>query len=335
MEGLVSPILLYTGCAIGAMGIALALPRRGMNPQLLGALVAAIGAGAVLLGISLRAAQTGGLPNFNFYLFAFIALGASLRVISHPRPVYAALYFVLTIIASAGLYVLLSAEFMAFALVIVYAGAILITYLFVIMLATESPTADEVEALADYDRYSREPMLAAVIGFVLVAATTTMLARGVQSLPIAPEVSSQQQLALVPGKVEKALRQAGVIQADETIGRGPSRPDGSPGAPVIDLSPGGAGVKIAYGQGQERWVTPDHKDWPADLQITNPEGVGFALLSGAPGAIEVAGVILLMAMLGAVVLARKKVELDDAAKLAAQNRTLPDSPLSPAHGGAA
>lgn len=335
MEGLVSPILLYSGCAIGAIGIALALPRRGLNPQLLGALVAAIGVGAVLLGISLRAAQTGGLPNINFYLFSFIALGASLRVISHPRPVYAALYFVLTIIASAGLYVLLSAEFMAFALVIVYAGAILITYLFVIMLATESPTADAVESLAPYDRYSREPVLAAVIGFVLVAAVTTMLSRGVSSLPMAPEVSSQQQLALVPGKVEKALRRAGVIAADETIARGPARPDGGPGAPVIDLSAGGPGVKIAYGQGQERWVTPTHANWPAGLEITNPEGVGFALLSGAPGAIEVAGVILLMAMLGAVVLARKKVELDDAAKLAAQNRTLPDSPLSPAHGGAA
>ena len=334
MEGLVSPILLYSGCAIGAIGIALALPRRGLNPQLLGMLIAAIGAGAVILGISLRAAKTGDLPNFHFYLFGVIALGASLRVISHPRPVYAALYFVLTIIASAGLYVLLSAEFMAFALVIVYAGAILITYLFVIMLATESPTADEVEALADYDRFSREPVLAAIIGFILVASTTTMLARGVQALPVAAEVTSEQQLALVPGKIEKALRDAGVIESDERIARGPALADGRPGAPVIELGPGGRGVMIAYGDGQERWVTPSHQNWPRDLTITNPEGVGFSLLSGAPGAIELAGVILLMSMLGAVVLARKKVEFDEAIKLAAQNRRLPDSPPSPTHGGA-
>jgi len=335
LQGLVSPILLYLGCAVGAIGIAVSLPRRGINPQLLGALVAAIGAGAVLLGISLRAAQAdapgGGLPNFHFYLFSLIALGASLRVISHPRPVYSALYFVLTILASAGLYVLLSAEFMAFALVIVYAGAILITYLFVIMLATEAPTADEVESLADYDRYAREPALAALIGFVMVAAMTTMLARGVQSLQTPAQVSTQQQLALVPGKVEKALREARVIDNTETIARGPERADGSPGAPMIDLSPGGYGVQVAYGQGQVRTVTPAHKNWPADLSISNPEGVGFSLLSGAPGAIEVAGVILLMAMLGAVVLARKKVELDDAAKFAAQSRMLPDAPLSPGH----
>ena len=52
-----------------------------------------------------------------------------------------------TIIASAGLFLILSAEFMAFALIIVYAGAILITYLFVIMLA-------KPEGSATYDRIS-------------------------------------------------------------------------------------------------------------------------------------------------------------------------------------
>lgn len=335
MDGLVSPILLYLGCAIGAVGVCMALPRRGLSPQLLGALIAAVGVGGVFLGLGLRSAENGTLPNFHFYLFTILALGSALRVISHPRPVYAALYFVLTIVASSGLYVLLSAEFMAFALIIVYAGAILITYLFVIMLATESPTADQVEALAEYDRYSREPVLASVVGFILVAGMTTMMARGVQTLPPPTEVSTQQQLAMLPGKVERALRQAGLMTADERIARGPDRADGSPGAPLIDLSSGGYGVQIAYGQGQVRTVGPDHPDWPRDLYVTNPEAVGFALLNGAPGAIEVAGVILLMAMLGAVVLARKKVELDEAEKLAAQARHLPDSPLSPVHGGAA
>lgn len=333
LDGLVSPILLYVGCAIGAVGVCMALPRRGVSPQLVGALIAAIGAGAVFLGIALRTADSGGLPNFHFYLFTLIALGSALRVISHPRPVYAALYFVLTIVASSGLYVLLSAEFMAFALIIVYAGAILITYLFVIMLATESPTADEVEALAEYDRYSREPALAAVVGFVLVAAMTTMLAKGTPALAVPTEVSTQQQLAFIPGKIDRALRQAGLMSDDERIARGPERADGTPGAPMVDLSPGGYGVQVEYGDGQTRLITPSNPKWPKDLDVTNPEGVGIALLSGAPGAIEVAGVILLMAMLGAVVLARKKVELDEAEKLAAQSRTLPDSPLSPAHGG--
>ena len=72
--------------------------------------------------------------------------------------------------------------------------------------------------------------------------------------------------------------------------------------------------------------------------MSNIEGVGFTLLKDHPGSIEVAGVVLLMAMLGAVVLAQKKVELDERAKLAAQNRSLGDeftpqnSPLmAPSH----
>ena len=136
---LASPILLYVGCALGALGLALALPRRGLSPQIIGAMVAGVGLG--VLFVAMGVSNPSHLPNYNFYIFSVIALGASLRVISHPRPVYAALYFIMTILASCGLYVLLSAEFMAFALIIVYAGAILITYLFVIMLATETPTA--------------------------------------------------------------------------------------------------------------------------------------------------------------------------------------------------
>ena len=63
----------------------------------------------------------------------------AIRVVTHPKPVYSALYFVLTVFASAGLFVLLWAEFMAAALVLIYAGAILVTYVFVIMLAAEAP----------------------------------------------------------------------------------------------------------------------------------------------------------------------------------------------------
>src|SRR5687768_6717952 len=133
----------------------MALPRRGINPQVIGGLVAGAAVGLLVLIMSWRAAPV--LPNIYFYVFSAIALGAGLRVISHQRPVYAALYFILTVIASAGLFVILSAEFLAFALIIVYAGAILITYLFVIMLATQAPMAEDAEVLADYDAVSREP----------------------------------------------------------------------------------------------------------------------------------------------------------------------------------
>jgi NADH-quinone oxidoreductase subunit J len=327
LQALISPILLYAACVLGAVGVALALPRRGNSPQLIGALIGALALGVVFIALAVptgRNAGLGGYPNFNFYLFSAIALGAALRVISHPRPVYAALYFILTIIASAGLYVLLSAEFMAFALIIVYAGAILITYLFVLMLATESPTADQVEALADYDRYSREPLMAAIVGFLLVAMTTTMLAKGVSAMPQPQGYAAGHRLEQLPRKVETSLREAGLMQRDETIAR-----DADENylidlydAKGTELWPGS--VTIAFGNGQTRVVRTDDPKWPKDLALTNVEGVGFTLLAEHPGAIEIAGVVLLMAMLGAVVLARKKVELDDRAKFEAQKRSLAD-----------
>lgn len=338
MDGLISPILLYGGCILGALGVCMALPRRGLSPQIIGALIGALALGLVLVGLGVKAGPAG-LPNFNFYLFAFIALGAALRVISHPRPVYAALYFILTILASAGMYVLLSAEFMAFALVIVYAGAILITYLFVIMLATETPTADQVEALSEYDRYSREPVMATVVGFMLVAALTTLIGTGVTQLTPPTTTAAMRSIDDLPGRVDAALRSARLMDADEKIAT-----EGD--SPLIDLAPdsGRVGsVTIAYGDGftKKRILTTENPKWPKDLSVSNIEGVGFTLLRDHPGSIEVAGVVLLMAMLGAVVLAQKKVELDERAKLAAQNRSLGDeftpqnSPLmAPSHQGA-
>ncbi|HVU65391.1 MAG TPA: NADH-quinone oxidoreductase subunit J [Phycisphaerales bacterium] len=319
MDGLISPILLYSGCVLGAIGVCLALPRRGLSPQVIGALLFALAFGVLMLALGLKAGR-GGLPNFNFYLFSFIALGASLRVISHPRPVYAALYFILTILSSAGLYVLLSAEFMAFALVIVYAGAILITYLFVIMLATETPTADQVEALSEYDRYSREPLVATVVGFLLVAGVTSLMATGVRGIAAAPVASAAANISDMPVRVETALRSAGLIGENEHIAN-----ETQTQVPAINLAPedGSPGyVIIAYGEGRTQRITTNDPRWPKDLQLSNIEGVGFSLLKDQPGSIELAGVVLLMAMLGAVVLAQKKVELDEQGKLAAQRRSL-------------
>lgn len=318
MLTLASPILLFAASVVGALGIALALPRRRVSPQLLGALIAGLGLGGAFLALGLRSDR---LPDFMFYVFSVIALGSALRMISHPRPVYAALYFILTILSSAGLYVLLSAEFMAFALVIVYAGAILITYLFVIMLATESPTADQIESLAEYDRYSREPVMATVTGFVLLAGLTTMIGVGASRLSPAVKAADGSRLALLPHKVEKALIASGAMDgADEHI----APRTGGAGYEIATENGRISAVTVAYGQGQRRTITPADPRWPRDLTLTNVEGVGFTLLADHPGSIEAAGVVLLMAMLGAVVLARKKVDLDDQARLAAQSRALID-----------
>ncbi len=69
-----------------------------------------------------------------FYVLAAILLFASIRVITTRNPVYAALHLVLAFFTSAGLWLLLEAEFLAIALVLVYVGAVMVLFLFVVMM---------------------------------------------------------------------------------------------------------------------------------------------------------------------------------------------------------
>ncbi len=69
-----------------------------------------------------------------FYLFATCTVGAGLGVISARNPVHAALFLVLTFVSASGLFVLLQAEFLAMALIVVYVGAVMVLFLFVVMM---------------------------------------------------------------------------------------------------------------------------------------------------------------------------------------------------------
>ncbi|MFO0971884.1 MAG: NADH-quinone oxidoreductase subunit J [Phycisphaerae bacterium] len=155
----------YAFAALGATAIFLALPRdgatRGRAALMLGA--AALAGLLTVLRYGLGTAAT---TNVYFCVLTALALLAAARVITHAKPVYAALYFIVVVLSTAGLAVLAGAEFLAAALVIVYAGAILVTYVFVLMLAQQSPVDAEA---ADYDRTAREPGAAVLAGFVLSA----------------------------------------------------------------------------------------------------------------------------------------------------------------------
>jgi NADH-quinone oxidoreductase subunit J len=151
------------------LGTFLLLPNRRLN------LSARATGGVILLFVALlmafwiirTTAFLAGGPGIYFWIFSAIALLGALRVVTHPRPVYAALYFVLTVFATAGLFILMWAEFMAAALVLIYAGAILVTYVFVIMLAASS-TPGGIEKLNEYDTNSRDPLVASAVGVALM-----------------------------------------------------------------------------------------------------------------------------------------------------------------------
>ena len=69
-----------------------------------------------------------------FYLFAVVLLFAAFRVITARNPVYAALYLVLAFFQASAIWLLLRAEFLAISLVLVYVGAVMVLFLFVVMM---------------------------------------------------------------------------------------------------------------------------------------------------------------------------------------------------------
>ena len=69
-----------------------------------------------------------------FYLFSAVLLFAAFRVITARNPVYAALYLVLAFFQAAAVWMLLKAEFLAISLVLVYVGAVMVLFLFVVMM---------------------------------------------------------------------------------------------------------------------------------------------------------------------------------------------------------
>jgi len=179
-------IYLYAVFALGAVGLYLALPQRGRWPVRTGLILSAAALAGLLAFFGRSFLFTEG-TTFYFVVLAGIALVGAVRMITHPKPVYSAILFVMVVLATAGLLLLLRAEFLAMALVIIYAGAILVTYLFVIMLAQQS-------GAPVYDTTAREPFAAVAAGFLLAATIVGMLGEaragtGAESLPVASEAA--------------------------------------------------------------------------------------------------------------------------------------------------
>ncbi len=165
--GVLHPLAIIAFCTIAAIATVMVLPSRRENSfRKIGGVVLLLGF-LVFAATLIRQTAQQSFADVYFWLFSGVAVIAAMRVVTHSKPVYSALYFVLTVIATAGLFVLLWAEFMAIALVIIYAGAILVTYVFVITLASP-PQSVEVQG-QDCDEVSREPLVASAIGFVLLA----------------------------------------------------------------------------------------------------------------------------------------------------------------------
>jgi NADH:ubiquinone oxidoreductase subunit 6 (subunit J) len=145
----------------GAVAIYLLLPRPRPYPWPYGACAGGL---AVVLA-AVFVVPAGGLTAevVLFYAFSAVAVLAGALLVTQHNPARAALSFALVVLSTCGLFLLLAAPFLMVAQIIIYAGAIIVTFLFVLMLAQQSGRSDA-------DARSREPLLATLSGFLLLGA---------------------------------------------------------------------------------------------------------------------------------------------------------------------
>ncbi len=138
-----------------------------------------------------------------FYVFAVTAVGSAALMITDRNPVYAALWFAVTTLAVCGLFLLSSAPFLAAATVIVYAGAIVVTFLFVIMLAQQA-------GATNYDQRAYQPAAATIAAFVLLGCFLVALqswgATGESLAAEAEQPAANRQRFLHPSESQQANR---------------------------------------------------------------------------------------------------------------------------------
>jgi NADH-quinone oxidoreductase subunit J len=104
-----------------------------------------------------------------FYAFAAVLLLSGLRVITARNPVHGALFLVLAFFTAAGLWLLLRAEFLAIALVVVYVGAVMVLFLFVVMML-------DINLERVREGFWRNLPLALVVGVIMVWEMITVVA---------------------------------------------------------------------------------------------------------------------------------------------------------------
>lgn len=187
-----------------------------------------------------------------FYLFSAVVVASGFMVISARNPVHAVLFLILAFFNSAGLFILLGAEFLAMILIIVYVGAVAVLFLFVVMMLD----VDFAELRAGFIQYLP---VAATIGIVLLIELILVLG----SWSISPDLLETVASPFVPGATD----------------------------------------------------------------VTNTEAIGNVLYTKYVYFFEVAGLILLTAMVGAIVLTLRQKEGVKRQSIAAQVARKPDTAI--------
>lgn len=305
--------------------IYLLLPRPKAFPRWMG--IVTSGMALLLTGLCVIHQRMAGAEAVLFLMFSLIAIVAGGLLVTQRNPVRAALSFALVVLSTCGLFLLQAAPFLMAATIIVYAGAIIVTFLFVIMLAQQA-------GLSDADQRTREPELSCVAGFVLLGALLYVLhmsyaAQGAATVSVsdfdAPlarvRQAAQQDLPAAMGN--ELGTEADTVFEDlarlAAVARGASgsreladevrrvRVDW----PIWRAAGRAAEMQAALnrlGEKAGRVRSSHDEQGRARLPAANVAALGLTLFTEYLVAVELAGTLLLVAAIGAIAIATRRAE---------------------------
>ncbi len=206
-----SGLLLSAAVTATAASLWLLLPRgaESRTTRWLGTLLGIL----ALAGFVATGRRLGGLGEESVFLVvSLVAVVSGAATILSRSPVYSAIWFALALAGVAGVLLVLGAQFLGVATIVVYAGAILVMFLFVLMLAQPA-------GLAPYDRVSNEPLLSAVAGAVLLGLLTLFVGRLSVEAPACCKVPSRGAALTTPAATAAVPADGGDPLAENHVAR--------------------------------------------------------------------------------------------------------------------
>lgn len=352
---------IYTVAAamvMAALGMWLLLPRGNQPGRWLGGLLSLIS--LALFGTLAMPLGSWG-ADVVFAVLAAVTLASAAAAVTFRSPHYCAIWFALSLLGTAALFMVQGAQFLGVATIVVYAGAILVTFLFVLMLAQPA-------GQAYYDRVSWDGLLSASAGAVLVAVLTVTVTqvlnpyvdpelaaaiRSFQPSPAAPAgdpSTGESTAATAPISADHLRRATLVRMSDQTY---LARLELTPAAPSLsteqrdkladhllirvsrlvadkvarrDLTlqiSGGAALPAPAGLAAASTADPPpHKTREGNiLSSRHVARLGADLFSRHLVSIEVAGTLLLVALVGAIAIVCHDRPAGELRNVSASSRT--------------
>ncbi len=220
-----------------------------------------------------------------FTVFGILAVGSAICVITFKNPIHSALALVLTFFSLAGLFVSLGAYFVAAVQVIVYAGAIMVLFLFVIMLLN-------LGRLQTPRQISKAKVFAVILGIVLAAEAIYIGLKVYEGTAVSPAQRGSEVGAVI---TSEQLNQIAAIESAYRLDRSEINSDYVP-----QITSQKSNVDTLSADEADRLIKK------LQGEMGNPDRIGTILFTKFLLPFEVTSLILLAALIGVIVLVKRE-----------------------------